>query len=243
MVDEIEVRLSLHSEDWSKGNFRRCSPEARGVWVDIQFLMNECEDRGVLATAGRPWSDEEIAQAAGGDQALNLSCLHELVDKGVAGRTSSGAVYCRRMVRDEEKRRANTLRQQRFRDAALHNAHVTHLPESDATKSTYISSKETTEFCTGEGKDTGKKGKLSKFVQPTIAEIKLQCAKIGLPVEEAEKFANFYDSKGWKVGKTKMANWKSALAGTWKSNWQKARTIERKPESNRIQEDIAPKML
>lgn len=30
---------------------------------------------------------------------------------------------------------------------------------------------------------------------------------------EAAKFVSFYESKGWKVGKTTMVNWKSAVAG------------------------------
>jgi len=30
---------------------------------------------------------------------------------------------------------------------------------------------------------------------------------------ESEKFVNFYESKGWFVGKTKMKNWKSAASG------------------------------
>jgi hypothetical protein len=32
--------------------------------------------------------------------------------------------------------------------------------------------------------------------------------------DEADKFWRFYDSKGWKVGRNPMVNWKSA-AGNW----------------------------
>ena len=47
----------------------------------------------------------------------------------------------------------------------------------------------------------------------------MQAGKIGLPDREAEKFSLFYESKGWKVGKSPMKQWKSALAG-WKLRWE-----------------------
>lgn len=59
-----------------------------------------------------------------------------------------------------------------------------------------------------------------RFQKPSLDEVKLACAKCGLPESEAERFWNYYDSVGWKVGKNPMKSWTSALAGTWKSNWQ-----------------------
>lgn len=59
----------------------------------------------------------------------------------------------------------------------------------------------------------------SRFTPPSIEEIRLAAAKLGLPDIEAEKFFNFYESKGWMVGKNKMKAWIMALAG-WKNRWQ-----------------------
>lgn len=50
---------------------------------------------------------------------------------------------------------------------------------------------------------------------PTIEEIKLHGAKIGLSDSEAEKFFNYYESNGWKVGRVPMKSWHHALSG-WK---------------------------
>lgn len=74
------------------------------MWVDILCLMFECEDRGVLATGGEPWSDEDIAAASGGDISEGLSCISELLRKGVAHRNQAGAIFSKRMVRDEQVR-------------------------------------------------------------------------------------------------------------------------------------------
>ena len=54
-----------------------------------------------------------------------------------------------------------------------------------------------------------------RFVVPTLEQVETQCSEIGLPLIEAQKFINHYESKGWMVGKTRMQLWKSALAG-WK---------------------------
>jgi hypothetical protein len=56
------------------------------------------------------------------------------------------------------------------------------------------------------------------FVKPTIKEVfdymvenEFEFAKV-----ESEKFVNFYESKGWKIGKNTMKIWRSAVA-----NWMK----------------------
>jgi hypothetical protein len=75
------------------------------------------------------------------------------------------------------------------------------------------------------------------LIYPTMAEVKLQAAKAGLPEVEAEKFFYFYESKGWKVGKTAMKSWLSALAG-WKLRWieshNEAQTMVMEKEYERV---------
>jgi hypothetical protein len=48
---------------------------------------------------------------------------------------------------------------------------------------------------------------------PELEEVKLMFAKSGGTPEEAEKFFNFYSSKGWMVGKTRMKSVPHAVAG------------------------------
>lgn len=67
---------------------------------------------------------------------------------------------------------------------------------------------------------------------PSIEEIKLQCAKIGLPTNEGEKFFAFYASKGWKVGKVAMKSWAMALSG-WNLRWRENRQAST-PKAARI---------
>ncbi len=103
--------------DWQKDPcLRRCSKAAKGVWMDLLCLLFECPVRGVFVDAsGKPWSDEEIAEAIGGDIGANLGHIAELVSKGVAQRDTRGAIFSRRMVRDEQNRRSATERKRKER--------------------------------------------------------------------------------------------------------------------------------
>lgn len=58
---------------------------------------------------------------------------------------------------------------------------------------------------------------------PTLEQVKLQCAKIGLPESEGEAFFNYYESNGWKVGKNPMKKWSGALAN-WNKNFRERHT-------------------
>jgi hypothetical protein len=81
-------------------------------------LMFFAPTRGVCATGDIPWGDLEIAAAIGGDIGTNRECILELVSKGVAVRNERGAIFSRRMVRDDQERQANTKRVRRHRVTA-----------------------------------------------------------------------------------------------------------------------------
>ena len=58
-----------------------------------------------------------------------------------------------------------------------------------------------------------------KFIKPTMEEVHLAAAKIGLSELEAAKFFSHYEANGWRVGKNPMKNWSHALSG-WKMRSQ-----------------------
>lgn len=62
----------------------------------------------------------------------------------------------------------------------------------------------------------------TRFKAPTMDEVQFHAAKIGLPISQAEQFFCYYESKGWKVGKSPMKNWRMAMAG-WKLRWEEGR--------------------
>jgi hypothetical protein len=52
-----------------------------------------------------------------------------------------------------------------------------------------------------------------RFQKPTAEELTVEAIKIGLPLSEVDKFLNYYESNGWKVGKNSMKSWPAAMKG------------------------------
>lgn len=57
----------------------------------------------------------------------------------------------------------------------------------------------------------------TRFAPPSLEEVKLNGAKIGLSASECEKFHAYYQSNGWRVGRNPMKSWPSAMIH-WKGN-------------------------
>lgn len=78
------------------------------------------------------------------------------------------------------------------------------------------------------GKDSkGKDIKRSAaFVKPTLEQIKEYCQERRNNVDP-EVFFDFYESKGWMVGKNKMKDWKACVR-----TWERSETRSKQPESN-----------
>ena len=57
---------------------------------------------------------------------------------------------------------------------------------------------------------------LTKFVPPTLDEVKEYCKERNNKVDP-EKWFDFYKSKGWMIGKNKMKDWKAAVR-TWEKS-------------------------
>lgn len=74
------------------------------------------------------------------------------------------------------------------------------------------------------GRKEGKEGKerkgVTRFTPPTQNEIFLYMLEKGLDSkQESEKFFDYYSSKGWVVGKSKMKDWKAAVRNWLKNNF------------------------
>lgn len=61
-----------------------------------------------------------------------------------------------------------------------------------------------------------------KFVVPQVEEIKKYCEERKNNVD-AERFFDYYESKGWMIGKNKMKDWKAAVR-TWEKSQFKSET-------------------
>ena len=79
------------------------------------------------------------------------------------------------------------------------------------------------------------KGK-SQFQKPTIEEIRQYCTEKDLDID-AEQFFNFYESKGWLIGKSPMKNWRAAVA-TWAGRQERERKSQIRSAPSQKKESV-----
>lgn len=82
-----------------------------------------------------------------------------------------------------------------------------------------------------------KVGKNSKFTPPEVSKVAEYCAERNNNVD-AEAFVDFYTSKNWFVGKTKMVDWKAAVRTWEKRNGSGRKTgrggVETLPDNQKL---------
>ena len=69
--------------------------------------------------------------------------------------------------------------------------------------------------------------KRKRFIPPTTEEVSEYCKKMGYTID-TQRFVDFYESKGWMVGKNKMKDWKAAVR-----SWQQRDKSEAKPQQKK----------
>lgn len=84
-----------------------------------------------------------------------------------------------------------------------------------------------------EGKNNIYKDTQKKFIPPSLEEVKSYCLERNNDID-AERFINFYESKGWFVGKNKMKDWKAAIR-TWEN---KQKSSKPQQATERVEDDF-----
>jgi hypothetical protein len=108
MANKIPA-FQFYPADWRKDPaVQSLSYHDKGIWFEILCLMHESEERGKLLLNGKPMPDEALARLLGLDKQILTKTLTKLLEYGVASRDEQGALFSRRMVRDETLRKIRT---------------------------------------------------------------------------------------------------------------------------------------
>lgn len=76
-----------------------------------------------------------------------------------------------------------------------------------------------------------------RFVKPELEEIREFCFEKNINID-VDRFFNYYESKGWKVGVSPMKDWKAAVR-----NWAKNDSLYSRPGGTRISSDTSAQLL
>ena len=216
--DAVKQYFPFYPDRWlTSRRLRVCSPAARGVLIDLMAMAWEdggkvCEDLDVLASsmglspeALQGLLDEltrreriTITNRKGLPPTIHvppLEAIHAEAIAYIAARQADG------------KRGADARYKGAHRDpiGCLQGAYPLTGPELTGTDRT--------------GSDQNipeeKRGKTpaARFVPPTVADVREYIQSQGYGFD-AESFVAYYQSNGWKVGRSAMKNWRAACT-TW----------------------------
>lgn len=63
-----------------------------------------------------------------------------------------------------------------------------------------------------------------RFCVPSVDEVRIYCQERGNGIDP-QAFLDYYDARGWKLGKTPMKDWKAAVR-TWEKNQKGERDLD-----------------
>lgn len=89
---------------------------------------------------------------------------------------------------------------------------IRYVSESDSESESDSVSESVSDVCIA---DKPQKKRASRFTPPSIEEVREYCNERENGIDP-ERFVNFYESKGWLIGKNKMKDWKAAVR-----NWER----------------------
>ena len=167
-----------------------------------------------------PYDEKGLAKLTRTD-VDTVRCALALFDKiGLISRLDTGEIFISQLneMVGTETDKAKLMRQKRAKEKLISNNVTPMLPEC-YTDIELEKEKELKKDIELEGETT------TRFHKPSISEIQQYCEERKNTVN-AEKFFNYYEANGWKVGKNKMKDWKACVR-TWEQNEKKYQTSQK----------------
>jgi uncharacterized protein YdaU (DUF1376 family) len=202
--------------------------DAAAFLSDEDFQMMSAEERGIYCTVNfyMYCNNGRIKDDPSGIQKLsNANSNFEKSWERVKTKFYKKGVWLRHKRVDSEIKTAKE-RQQMARNKGLKGAkakwHKQCPSHSTSTNSAM------TKVSKGKvSKDNIKeKEKKKKFIPPTLQEVEQYCREKGLTIDPRYVW-EFYENKGWKVGKVIMKDWRIAVGRA--ENWENAPRVKRQP--------------
>ena len=214
--------FQFYPSDWrNDGNLRLCSMAARGLLVELMCIAHECDDYGVLAQNGHVFDHKTVGKLTGLRTETAAKLTEELTRNGVLSRDENGALYSRRMVRDEHVRKIRAEAGVKGGNPLL----VNHLVKQTAKQKPTPSSSSSSSL------DSHRS---AAWQEPTREQVIEVARNAGLNEQQATIWHDDMKSRDtdrwgrWLDGRgNPIANWQYALAawaGRFKENNRKGKT-------------------
>jgi len=214
--------LKLKKDFFKRHDIRIIEGSPNGTEICLFYLklmLESIDHEGNLRFSDAlPYSSEMLSVITCTELEIVEEGLEVLETLGLLEQTDDGTFFLPKVVsmigsasNSDEARRAKRYREKKKaeRDELSHE-NVTAVTES-VTNSNESKSKSKSKR-QSKSKESIER-KTPSFTIPTVEEVRAYCQERGNSIDP-EAFVAFYDSKGWKVGREPMRNWKSAVI-TW----------------------------
>lgn len=214
--------FQFYPADWRKDPaVQSLSYNDRGVWFEMLCIMHESSERGKLLLNGKPMPLEVLARLLGLDKQALSNAIESILESGTGYRDENGAIYSKRMMKDEAIRRARHEAGMKGGNPALLKQKVKQLVKGGVARPGNQ---------TGEDEDEDEVSFREGGVggNPTFSEIQTFCQMgAGIDLRCGEAFWNSMEACGWiDRAQRPVKDWRALLrnyAMTWRANEQKTR--------------------
>lgn len=200
-MDEGFVKVSRKLLDWEHAD----NLALTGFWIHL-LLMANWEDRGKLKRGEFFTTIPILASTCGISESTVKRYLAQL---RATGELSTQSNHRRTKVHINQWNKYQSVQNEPTADLT---ADPTGEPTADPTY-LYKRNKEVKK----------ERSNRESFVKPTLDELRAYILEKGFSVDP-ERFLDYYDSNGWKVGKSRMKDWKKAV-----NNWQRNEKPTKEP--------------
>jgi len=187
------------SDKWKKGFIRGLSPKYKLFWL---YILDDCTHAGIWET------DFEVASIRIGSkvteaEAVRVMASHIVIFDGGNKWFIPSFIDFQYVTLNENSR--------------VHQSVIKALDKYDVYNIKGISPNDIkgVSLLDSDGNEI-KKPIIKRFKEPTIDEIDSYCIERNNKVD-SHTFFDFYQSKGWIVGKVKMKDWRACIR-TWEKN-------------------------
>ncbi len=167
------------------------------AWADLLLLANHKEGfvrkRGIKITIARGqvgWSERQLAERWGWSRGKVSRFLEELED----------------LEQVEQKNGPQNINVTSLITIINYDKYQSSGPQTGR--------KRAANSTMNNNENNENKESIGKFTPPSIEEIRAYCQERNNEVDP-QRFVDFYESKGWMIGKNKMKDWKAAVRSTW----------------------------
>lgn len=227
MAEVKWIKLTTDMFDNRKIKHIRKLPEGNSIvliWVMLLTLAGRCNSNGIIfLTENIPYTSKMLADELGFEESIIQLALQALEQLGMICSDELGFLAItgweeHQNIEGMEKiREQNRLRKQKQREkqkllgdshVTVTASHATDIEEDIEEDKNRIDKKIICEHA-------------KRFTPPTFDEVEAYVLERNSPVDP-QAFIDFYESKGWMVGKNKMKDWKAACRNAEKwDRWEK----------------------